>query len=235
VFGNNFELFRDRFTTSDRASRKLSPSPLAKREQPVKDGGDLMRVFHPELPVAPDAAAMWGTSATVSELSNGTPRLARDPIVTRLDPEHEAQFLDLLLGLDKASRIARFSYVASDASVIAYGKRALSTAAFVAGVFVDGRLRGVVEVFEGNDGGASEIAFAVHQEWRRRGFCFALLNAATQWAQQSSIATLRLIISRCNWPMRHLAEKAGARFDLSLDEICADIAVPEKQSGLVAA
>jgi hypothetical protein len=35
--------------------------------------------------------------------------------------------------------------------------------------------------------------------------------------------------------MRRLAEKVGARFDLSLDEICADIAVPKQQRDHVAA
>jgi RimJ/RimL family protein N-acetyltransferase len=194
-----------------------------------------MRTFHPDLTTAHDAATLWGALPVTSRSSESAARIAACSSVTRLGPEHETQFLELLLALDRASRIARFGHPISDASIIAYGKRALSTAAFVAGVFADDRVRGVVEVFEGNDRKVPEVAFVVLQDWRRRGYCLALLAATTLWAQQSGATTLRLIISRCNWPMRRLAEKVGARFDLSLDEICADFAVPEQQRDHVAA
>jgi len=231
-FGINFELFQRRFTTSERAWPKLSALPFAKnREQPTE--GDFMRAFNPELAIASDAATGWDTFVATPTLPS-TPSVTLSLVVAQLGPAHEAQFLDLHLGLDNASRVARFGHAMDDASLIAYGKGTLSTAAFTAGAFVDGTLRGVVEVFEGN-GGVSKIAFAVHQDWRRRGFGFALLTAAREWAQRSGVTTLRLAMSRSNWPIRNLAEKVGARFDLSLDEIRADIPVTKRHCSLAAA
>ena len=61
--------------------------------------------------------------------------------------------------------------------------------------------------------------------WRRRGIGSALLESGTRWAEQASVATLRMVGSRNNWPMRQLAHKVGARLDFDLDEIFADIAV----------
>ena len=34
-----------------------------------------------------------------------------------------------------------------------------------------------------------------------------------------------MVFSRNNWPMRQLAHKVGARLDLDLDEISADVSV----------
>jgi GNAT superfamily N-acetyltransferase len=191
-----------------------------------------MRAFNPELAIPSDTTTVWDAFAatpTLPSTRSGTP----SPVVAQLGPAHESQFLDLLLGLDNESRAARFGHALGEASLIAYGKGALSTAAFIAGVFVDGTLRGVVDVFDGN--GVYKIAFAVHQDWRRRGFGLALLTAAREWAQQSGVTTLRLVMSRSNWPTRNLAQKMGARFDLSLDEIRADIPVAKRHCSLAAA
>ncbi len=40
-----------------------------------------------------------------------------------------------------------------------------------------------------------------------------------------------MIFSRNNWPMRKLASRADARFDLVLDEIVADVAVGRSPIG----
>jgi GNAT superfamily N-acetyltransferase len=150
--------------------------------------------------------------------------------VCRLGREHEADLAKLLKQLDRPSRISRFGQAASDACIEAYAKRALATAAFMAGVFVEDALVGVVEVFDAGSDGMAEIAFAVDADWRRLGFGTALLATAAQWARCSRVRILRMVISRNNWPMRHLAAKAGARLDLALDEIHADVAVPSDSS-----
>ena len=79
------------------------------------------------------------------------------------------------------------------------------------------------------------MAFAIDADWRRLGLGSALLEAATRWAQQAGVATLRMVISRNNWPMRQLAHKVGARLDFDLDEIFADIAVVKAASLDIAA
>jgi GNAT superfamily N-acetyltransferase len=146
------------------------------------------------------------------------------PYIARLDSKHEAQLSVLLCGLDKSARINRFGHPASDARVQGYSKEAVAGAVYMAGAFDAGRLIGVVEVFATCDG-VAEVAFAVDADWRRRGLGSALLEAATCWAEQASVATLRMFISRNNWPMRQLAHKARARLDFDLDEILADVSV----------
>jgi len=149
---------------------------------------------------------------------------ATRPYITRLDGEQEAQLSALLCGLDKSARINRFGHPASDACVKGYAKEAVAGAAYMAGAFHVDRLIGVVEVFAAHDG-VAEVAFAIDADWRRRGLGSALLEAATRWAEHAGVATLRMVISRDNWPMHQLAGKAGARLDLELDEILADVSV----------
>ena len=152
-------------------------------------------------------------------------RARSDASMARLGLEHEVQLSQLLVSLDQASRVNRFGHAAGDACVQAYAKSALATATFMAGRFIDGTLVGVVEVFVDGGDGLAEVAFAVHGDWRRCGVCSALLEAAKEWAAQSGVKTLRMVIARNNWPMRQLADKAGARLDIDLNEIVADIAV----------
>jgi GNAT superfamily N-acetyltransferase len=171
-------------------------------------------------PVRTDAlvVGLGGSSASQRPVSTARPYIAR------LDGEHEAQLSALLCGLDKSARINRFGHPASDARVQGYAKEAVAGAVYMAGAFDAGRLIGVVEVFATRDG-VAEVAFAVDADWRRRGLGSALLEAATCWAERAGLATLRMFISRHNWPMRQLAHKAGARLDFDLDEISADISV----------
>jgi GNAT superfamily N-acetyltransferase len=169
------------------------------------------------------------TDPSVIELDGGSasrrPSVsAARPYIMRLDSEHEPQLSALLCGLDKSSRTNRFGHPASDIRVQGYVKEAVAGAAYMAGAFDAGLLIGVVEVFTTCDG-VAEVAFAIDAHWRRQGLGSALLEAATRWAEQAGVATLRMFISRSNWPMRQLAHKAGARLDFDLDEISADISV----------
>ena len=159
-------------------------------------------------------------------LAPGTsPGLDRVPVtVTRvLGGEHRVAMERLLVSLDRDARYARFGLAPSDASMIAHVESALSNAARIIGVFVDHELRGMLEIYAGWASGPAEIALIVEQGWRRRGLGWTLMQGAMRWADETDAGSLRLIFSRNNWPMRQLCMKASARFDLVLDEICADI------------
>jgi GNAT superfamily N-acetyltransferase len=165
------------------------------------------------------------------------------PSIIRLGPQHETDLARLLLTLDEASRVSRFACAAGDAALIDHSRRALTTSTWIAGLFADDHLRGVVEVYDigraalaseasGQRGnsivrapGMVEAAFLVEHDWRRRGFGTALLKAAMQWAGEAERIMLRMLFSRCNWPMRKLASKVDARLDLAFDEIAADVAI----------
>jgi len=172
----------------------------------------------------------WGIGSASRRSSISATR----PYIARLDSDHEAQLSALLCGLEKSFRINRFGHPASDARLQRYAKEAAARAAYMAGAFDADRLIGVVEVFAICDG-VAEVAFVIDGDWRRQGLGSALLEAATCWAELAGIATLRMFISRNNWPMRQLAHKAGARFDFDLDEIRADVSVATAASLDVAA
>ena len=155
--------------------------------------------------------------------------LTARPHIARLGNQHEAQLSALLCGFDRSARINRFGHPASNACMRGYAAHTLARAAHIAGALDASRLIGVVEVFEARDG-VAEVAFAIDAEWRRRGIASTLLEVAKRWAEQAGVATLRMVISRNNWPMRQFAHKAGARIDLWLDEVYADIAVPTTAS-----
>jgi len=156
-----------------------------------------------------------------------TPRVRSGPLAPltqRLGREHRAELQDFLLRLDRDSRCRRFGHAASDDVLAAHAVTALEDA-WVIGAFVDDPgdcageiLRGALEIYSCAPQGTPEVALVVDQTWRRRGFGWALLRAAAAASEEQGF---RLIFTRDNWPMRQLASKANARFDLVLDEICA--------------
>jgi GNAT superfamily N-acetyltransferase len=151
--------------------------------------------------------------------------ITRRTRIKRLGPQHETDLLALLIHLEQSCRVSRFACAASNHFMLQHSQRALSSAAWIAGAFVDETLRGVVEAYDDDAAGAVEVAFLVERNWRRRGLGSALLQATIQWALENDRRALHMVFSRNNWPMRKLASKAQARLDLSLDEICARVAV----------
>jgi GNAT superfamily N-acetyltransferase len=127
------------------------------------------------------------------------------------------------VGLDRRSRWSRFAHAANDSSLLTHAQNALGAGACAFGAYVEDELRGFVDLYRCAPQKCFEAGVVVHQDWRRRGLGWALLHAAIQWVNQTSTSSLRLIFPRDNWPMRQLANKANARLDLVLDDICVDI------------
>ena len=150
---------------------------------------------------------------------------AYEPRITDMSDECRSDFVDLLVGLDRPSRCSRFGFSANDAMLAKHAGTAVERASKVIGIYTDKRLRGVLEVYPCPNEGPTEIAVVVDQHWRRKGLGTALIHSAQQWASSQQLKLLRLIFSRANWPMRHLAHKLNARLDVLLDELCADIVV----------
>jgi GNAT superfamily N-acetyltransferase len=153
------------------------------------------------------------------------------PNVRALNRDHLDELQAFLLRLDRDSRVRRFGHAANDECLVAHVNKSLNEAACVFGVFIDGNLRGVLELYSSAPLPYSEVALVVEKDWRRQGFGWSLLRAAMHWAYDARERALRLIFTRDNWPMRQLTNKANARLDLVFDEICADIApTPLRQS-----
>jgi GNAT superfamily N-acetyltransferase len=132
----------------------------------------------------------------------------------------------MLHALDVGSRCARFGWASSDESLMTHARNLVGSATHLIGAFAGGELRGILEVYADGTGRSAEVALVVAPPWRRRGFGQAMLAAAVAWAGQNSVSAIQLIFSRENWPMRRLAATVQARFDIALDEICAEIVVP---------
>jgi len=149
-----------------------------------------------------------------------------------LGPADEIAFRNLLLGLDEASRISRFSFHIGDDAIVRHARHAMREAVFIAGVFEDGELCGAVELYESCEPGDVEAAFAVARRWRRQGIGTALLFAALEWAQRSHCTRLQMAFTRGNWPMRRLAGKAEPSLHLGLDKLTASVATGSASSGV---
>jgi GNAT superfamily N-acetyltransferase len=147
------------------------------------------------------------------------------PEIRCLGRQHEAELYRLLLGLEASDRCSRFGLVVGDAYLANHAQHALAAADWIVGAFIDGHLRGVVEIYVAEPHGYAEAVFVVEQEWRRRGVGCALLRAAMQLAVDSKTHSLRVRFSRHNWAMRKLASKASGIFNMSLDEISVDVAL----------
>jgi GNAT superfamily N-acetyltransferase len=154
----------------------------------------------------------------------------RTPQIRLLDCAQVEELQELLLCLDRESRWRRFGHAASDETLLTHARGALAAASCVIGIALDGALRGVLELYSCAPQPFCEAALVVDAQWRRRGLGFALLCAAARWAGATPDRGIRLIFTRDNWPMRKLASKAHARFDLVLGEFCAEIA-PAKLNG----
>jgi GNAT superfamily N-acetyltransferase len=99
----------------------------------------------------------------------------------------------------------------------------LSPAAWTAGWFIADELRGVVRAGAASRGGPVEAELFVEEGWRRQGIGSMLLKETQDWARRGEAATLRLVCDRADWPMRHFAERFGARLDLVFGQMVADI------------
>jgi GNAT superfamily N-acetyltransferase len=136
------------------------------------------------------------------------PRNVTDAYVVQvLGPEHQAELMRLAQCLGPP-------FCAS---------KTLATANWSAGAFINQRLRGFVEGRDSGNPNFVEVSLVVEPAWRRRGLGEALLEAAIRWGKASGRSTLRMIFSRHDWPMRKLASKANAQFDMVLDRMWADV------------
>jgi GNAT superfamily N-acetyltransferase len=77
--------------------------------------------------------------------------------------------------------------------------------------------------------GYVETTLFVDAKWRRRGFGTLLLKATMDWASLRQASGLRLVCARTDWPMRHFAEKFGARLDLMLGQMVVDIPLDQRR------
>lgn len=136
----------------------------------------------------------------------------QDLIVRRLHTSDQVDVCDHFLRLDVHSRRARFCGVISDDGVLKYAQNIFSYDSVVCGAFVDGRLRGVVEL-----GGlfqswpsSTEAAFSVELQWENIGIGDALFERMCTMAHNRGVRTIQMMCLKENKRMRQLATKHDA-------------------------
>lgn len=147
-------------------------------------------------------------------------QLLEPPGVARFDLDDAPKLQRFFARLDRESLHCRFGHEVCGAAIRAHALKALGDASWVFGGFVDGELRGVLELYAIAPR-KFEVGLIVEQGWRRRGLASALLCHAM--CADGVSGGLRFVFARGNWPMRALVMKANARLDLAFDEICAEI------------
>jgi GNAT superfamily N-acetyltransferase len=144
-----------------------------------------------------------------------------------LRPSQLYQFQWHLLRLADASRRSRFGCPTSDAFLRAYGERVDGANAVVLGCFVDGHMRGAVELRSLDDEwcAEAEIAFSVEEQWQGQGIGKALMAAIMEAARARNVTRLHLSCHALNRRMQAIAEGAGAKMGFESCECLAEIEV----------
>jgi GNAT superfamily N-acetyltransferase len=147
--------------------------------------------------------------------------------IVPLRPDQGELLADHLVRLDADDRSMRFMGSLHDESLRDYVARFDWQSGRVLGLWVDGVLRGAVELrFESADGGSRvEAALTVETAWQGQGAGTRLLRRAIVVARNRSASGLRLICFGDNQRLQHLARKFGARLEFTEGEAEALIAI----------
>lgn len=139
--------------------------------------------------------------------------------ICRLSKASQKSICDHFQRLDLSSRRARFCGATSDGEVLKYAQNIFRDNAIVCGAFVEGQLRGVVELrglFQSWPS-TTEAAFSVEPYWQNIGIGDALFERMFAMAQNRGVRTIQMICLKENSRMRHLAAKYDARLHYDHD------------------
>jgi RimJ/RimL family protein N-acetyltransferase len=136
-----------------------------------------------------------------------------------------------LLRLEDGCRRSRFGSFMSDDFLRDYSARADAADTIVLGCFVDGHMRGTVELRWQPSNGChlAEIAFSVEKRWQGQGIGTALMAAAIGAARDRGIVRLLLTCHTLNRRMQRIAERFGATIGFEGCECFAELAVGEQE------
>jgi GNAT superfamily N-acetyltransferase len=142
-----------------------------------------------------------------------------------------------LLRLGDGTRRSRFGRAASDAFLRDYRAGINDPDWIVLGCFVDGHMRGAVELRPLRAGWRkrAEVAFTVEERWQGQGIGKALMATAVAAAKKQGVERIYLTCHALNRPMQRIAEGAGARIAFEGCECFAEIDVAAEWAPLALA
>lgn len=129
---------------------------------------------------------------------------------------HEQDMLAAhLLRLNASLRYCRFTFPASDETVLRHVQRLTPERTYILGAFIDGELRGVGERHASPAPEAqreAELAFSVEEAYQRRGIGTALFRLTALAAAEAGFTQATMTALPDNRTMRRLAARHGVKF-----------------------
>lgn len=141
--------------------------------------------------------------------------------ITRLDVEN---YLQHLLKLNENERKLRFGFLASDESIKSYIKN-IENDHHLSGYYYDGGVIGAVHVglTVFNNIKTAELGVSVDSDFRGRGHGRELTDVGIKWAIDVGADKLITQCVSSNIPMKAIARKYGAEFEMDGSETIATI------------
>jgi GNAT superfamily N-acetyltransferase len=135
--------------------------------------------------------------------------------IRRLAERDYSAVRDLLFELDIDSRWHRFGAPVSDPVLEQHAGNLLQDAALALGAYANRKLCGLLELYPRNHSGTLELWLVVARNWRRQGMASRLVGASLHEALPVDARYYEFTYAGDNWPMRRIAQKLGARIDLT--------------------
>ena len=148
-------------------------------------------------------------------------------LVYKLRPEEYSKYRTHLLALDDASRYTRFGTVIKD-DVINHLCDKFESSSKEHKIFVieDEDLNVIAAGHIALEGGETELAFSVLNEYRQRGMGSSLMSRCIEWCQNRNIKGGCMVCLSSNIAIKRLAAKHGVLVNDG-GETLANITIPE--------
>ena len=144
--------------------------------------------------------------------------------IRELDRTDEDSLRSHLLRLDAKDRFMRFCNMVDDARINLFVERLNWFHSRFIGGFIDGVLRGVVQLSPTNDGyKEAEFAISVDSSFRGAGMAFALMNHAITFAKADGVSTLVMTSLSDNRAIKNLAGNLGFKLSPLQEQIVGEL------------
>jgi len=148
-------------------------------------------------------------------------------LVYKLRPEEYHRYRTHLLALDDTSRYTRFGFMIKDESINQLcDKFEANTQEHKIFVIEDDQLNVVAAGHIALEGGETELAFSVLQEYRKQGMGSSLMKRTIEWCQNRNIKGGCMVCLSSNIAIKKLASKHGVLINDG-GETLANITIPD--------
>lgn len=149
-------------------------------------------------------------------------------VFRKILPAEIPAYRDHLLRLNERDRRSRFLTAASDETIRSHCSSLDWFNTIIIAAFIDGELRGAVELtgVPGQTMRHVELAVSVELPWQNTGTGSELVRRALLVSQNRSVHRVTMICLRENRRMQYIARKNGCTLDFDDADVMGDVLVP---------